>query len=196
MKEQDPEQFLREVLSLPSGEREPSPPPPPDSRVGGDPRYRMRKAGPEAKLESIHILRQHTLPCSRLYAVTLEDEAGLAWDYLCLLEQDERGFWHGGAIAGVVRERTRRPGRQAPWVRLMGGGGEESLCAGGYVTEKAPDAHLVRLICQNGLVLEDTVQDGIVLFQARQPVALPVRVEIYTRSGELLGIQSFLDRET
>jgi hypothetical protein len=51
----------------------------------------------------------------------------------------------------------------------------------------------VRLICKNGLMVEDTVQDGNVLFQAKQRVELPVRVEIYTRSSELLGVQSFLD---
>jgi hypothetical protein len=193
MSEQVPTQFLREVLSLPDGERESSPPPPPNSRVGGDPRYRMRKSGPEAKADSIHILKQHTLPHTHLYAVTLEDEAGLAWDCLCLLEQDERGFWHGGAVASIVKKGAGRSTRQAPWIRLIGGGEGEFIWAGGYVTEKAPDAHLVRLIGKNGLVLEDTVQDGIVLLQAEKYMELPVRVEIYNRAGELLGVQSFLD---
>ncbi|MHB8599913.1 MAG: hypothetical protein ACYDER_24280 [Ktedonobacteraceae bacterium] len=191
MSEQDPKQFLREVLSLPSGSLEPSPPP--NSRVGGDPHHRMPRGGPKAKADSLRFLKQHTLPHRHLYAVTFEDEAGLAWDCFCFLEQDERGFWHGGVVSGVVKEIARRSMRQAPWVQLVGGGGEESLWAGGYVTEKASDAYIVRLIGKTGLVLEDTVQDGIVLFQADQHVELPMQAEIYTRSGELLGVQSFLD---
>jgi hypothetical protein len=70
---------------------------------------------------------------------------------------------------------------------------KQFLMCGGYITEKALDAHLVRLICKNGLVVEDTAQDGIVLFQAKQRVELPIQVEIYTHAGELLGVQSFLD---
>lgn len=147
----------------------------------------------EARPGSIQFLKQHILPHSHLYAVTLEATDGFTWECFCLLEQDGRGFWHGGLCAGSVKEHARRSKRYSPWVHLVGGSGEETLWAGGYITEKALDAHLVRLICKNGLVVEDIVQYGIVLFQAKQRVELPVRVEIYTRSGELLGVQSFLD---
>lgn len=191
--ERDSKQFLQEVLYLPSGAPEPSPPPPPNSRVGGDPRHRMRKGGMEARPGSIQFLRENILPHSHLHAVTLEGTDGFTWECFCFLEQDERGFWHGRVSAGVVSEHARRSMRYSPWVRMFGGSGEETLWAGGYITEKAPDAHLVRLICKNGLVVEDTVQDGIVLFQAKQRVELSIQVEIYTRSGELLGVQSFLD---
>lgn len=48
---------------------------------------------------------------------------------------------------------------------MFGGSGEETLWAGGDITEKAPGAHLVRLICKNGLAVEDTVQDGSSYFK-------------------------------
>src|SRR5690348_13177276 len=62
VREQDSEQFLREVLSLPPGSREPSPPPPPSSWVGGDPCYRMRKGVEWARADSIQLLRRPEIP--------------------------------------------------------------------------------------------------------------------------------------
>lgn len=75
--EQDPKQFLQEVLCLPSGAREPSPPPPPNSRVGGDPRYRMRKGSLEARPGSIQFLREHILPTAISMLSHLRRQTGL-----------------------------------------------------------------------------------------------------------------------
>lgn len=76
---------------------------------------------------------------------------------------------------------------------MYGSFSESHLWAGGYVTEQALDVHRVRLTAKNGLVLEDIVQDGFVLFLIEQAVAVPVKVEVFRRSGELIGTQTAFD---
>lgn len=193
MSEQDSKQFLRALLVLSPDAYQPSPPPLPRSRVGGDPRYGMRGGGRRAKAESIQFLKQHTLPHSHLYAVMYEDEAGLLWTSFSYLNQDERGYWYEIGSSCRTAGEQWRPTKSAPWIHLSGGNGNGSFWAGGYITENAPDAHLVRLICPNGPILEDTVEHGIVLFQNKPHVELPIQVEVYTRSRELIGGQNFLD---
>ncbi len=45
----------------------------------------------------------------------------------------------------------------------------------------------VRLISENGIVLEDTVQDGLALFISDRWVERPLQVELYDRSEKLVG---------
>ena len=49
----------------------------------------------------------------------------------------------------------------------------------------------VRLFDQGGLVLEDTVRDGIVLFYSEQlPTVPPLQLELYNNSGTLVSRQT------
>ena len=61
--------------------------------------------------------------------------------------------------------------------------------AGGFVRDNGFDVAQVRLISDQGLVFEDTVQDGIVLFVSDQNTSRPVRIEFYNHSGNLVGTQ-------
>lgn len=190
---QDPRQFIEAYLILPSGSDEPSLPPPANSRVGGTPGYPFRGAGKGAKGETIQFLKHLSLPHHQVYALTFEDEAGQEWDYFCSIEQDERGYWHVMASACSIKGDMRRATRSFPWIHLVGGSGENYLWAGGYITEKALDARRVRLITKNGVILEDIVKDGLVLFQIDQKVEIPAQVEVYTSTGELIGRQTLFD---
>ena len=193
MVEQDPEQLIEAYLILPSGSDEPSPPPSADSRVGGTPGYPFRGAGKGAKRETIQFLKHLSLPHYQVYALAFEDEAGQKWDYFCSIEQDEQGYWHVMASASSVKDSMIRASHSFPWIHLVGGSGENYLWAGGYVTEKALNARRVRLITKNGIVLEDIVEDGLVLFQTDQRVEIPAQVEIYTHTGGLIGTQTLFD---
>jgi hypothetical protein len=51
----------------------------------------------------------------------------------------------------------------------------------------------VRLTSRNGVVLEDTVDGGLVLFVTEAHVRVPVQVELYTSSGELVGTHSLFE---
>ncbi len=97
MIEQDPQQFLRDYLSLPTSSPttvtyEPSPPPPSNSWLGGATRGRWRARGFEAKAETIQFLKQRTLPRIQLHMVSFENTAGQQWDAMCHIAQDEQGF--------------------------------------------------------------------------------------------------------
>lgn len=191
---QDPKQFIEAYLSLPSGAREPSPPPPVDSWLGGPFDIAWRVHGMNAKAGTIHFIKQRDLFRRQVHVVSFEDQARLTWDYICIIGQDEQGFWHSmGGGGTVVKQDARKPTRSFPWVHLYGGFNDSHLWAGGSVTEQALDAHRVRLTTKNGLVLEDTVQDGFVLFLTDQSVEVPVKVEVFRRSGELIGTQTAFD---
>jgi len=48
----------------------------------------------------------------------------------------------------------------------------------------------VRLLSANGVILEDTVEDGLVVFLSNQPLVPPVQAELYDRAGELVKSQT------
>jgi len=50
----------------------------------------------------------------------------------------------------------------------------------------------VRLIEPSGHVLEDTVQDGLVLFWEDQYIGLPLTAELYNQANELVSSQPVL----
>jgi hypothetical protein len=62
------------------------------------------------------------------------------------------------------------PRRGYPWVNLAGSGRGGLLWAGGRVLDNGLDVIHVHLIAANSIVLEDTVQDGLVLFMTDQGV--------------------------
>lgn len=200
MIEHDPQQFLKDYLSLPpdsptSVSYEPTPAPPFNSWLGRSTSDRWRASGHGAKAETIHFFKQQTLPRLQLHMVTYEDQAGQLWDAMCQIAQDEQGYWHMLGCAGSPRPSVRHASRTYPWVYMVGANGQRWLWAGGYLTDKAPTVRLVRLISKDGQVIEDTVEHGLVLFQTDHPVQGPFRLEAYTDTGALLGVQTLFDYE-
>jgi hypothetical protein len=60
----------------------------------------------------------------------------------------------------------------------------------GEVVDHGFDITRVRLISPNGVVLEDRVQDGLVLFVSDQPIFTPLQAELYNGAGELVSSQT------
>lgn len=88
-----------------------------------------------------------------------------------------------------------------PWVRLSGGIGKDPLPArypfrpwglwgSCEVIDHGFDVTGVRLVSSDGLVFEDQVEHGLVLFLAEQPVQRPVEARLYNSSGQLVGTQT------
>ncbi len=186
----DPKQFILEYLSLPPNSPEPGPPPPMGSKLGGKPGQVWRGAGRAARAATGRFLKQCIIPNCQVHAVAFEDEAGLQWDYICYIVQDEQGFWHMEAAGGLSEGKMRQATQSFPWAHLVGGGWEDHFWAGGYITDNASDKERVRLISKNGQVLEDIVQNSLVLFLTDQETQAPVEVELYNRSGGLVGTQT------
>lgn len=53
--------------------------------------------------------------------------------------------------------------------------------------DRSQEVVRVRLISSDGVVLEDKVQDGLVMFIASQKIHFPIQVEIYDQVGKLVG---------
>jgi hypothetical protein len=141
-----------------------------------------------ALVETIQFGKQRTIPGKMVQFVTFEDMQGRQVHYTCYLTQNNGGEWKfaGGAGGGggqkVVREH--------PWVNLGGGGGPDNFYAGGHVIDNGLDIVRVRLVANNGTMLEDTVQDGIVLFVTGSRVELPLQAELYDREDRLVASHS------
>ena len=75
-----------------------------------------------------------------------------------------------------------------PWVNFAAGGNALQFAAGGHVTgQGAEAARLVRLTSADGTAIEDTTDDGVVLFSASPDVRFPARVEILGTAGNVLA---------
>ena len=130
--------------------------------------------------------------------LTFEDHESRMWDNVSCIDQDDNGCWHEAASTSIRHEEhlRKRATGSSPWVHIVGGGwgnlGDgwgDRFWAGGYLTENARDTERIRLIFKNGLALEESIQDDLVLFLTDQKVQVPVQVEMYSYSGELLGMQ-------
>jgi len=198
MTEYDPKQVIIDYLSLPEGEiiSQPDPDTPAVLKDGRlvRPGILRRGGGMGAKPASVRFLKERSIPHRQVHAVTFEDETGQQWDYVCFVAQDAKGRWHfesGGGGGGTGGDIKCYPARSDPWANLAGGGWEDRFWAGGHVIDNGLDVTRVRLTGSNGQVLEDTVDDGLVLFVTEQKVRVPIQVELYNRSGEVVGKHSW-----
>ena len=154
----------------------------------------MRQQGDIAKASTIRFLKERSVPHYQLYLVVYEAETGQQRTSICFVKQDEAGLWQlahlTGEIEGHPPTKEERDTSQ-PWVRLgsfLGRGGTP-FCAGGRVIDHGFGVAQVRLIGSNGLVLEDQVEHGFVLFLTDQEIQGPIEAELYDRSGRLVGKQ-------
>ena len=186
----DPKQVIIEYISQPLGPIEPASPLPPGFERK-EPQGIMRKdGGLGAKVQTIRFLQERSLPDLQLHAVTFENEDGQQEYYFWCVRQDMPGHWW--SAGGANFHPTENILRGRPWVNLAGGWNRDFLWAGGRVLDNGLDVVRVRLISENGIELEDTVQDGLALFLSNRWVERPLQVELYDRSGKLVGTHQAL----
>src|SRR5581483_2583496 len=126
--------------------------------------------GMGAKAETVRFVKERSLPRRQVHFVTFKDEEEREMHFACSVTQDEQGEWKfrgsagGGGGGKIVREQ--------PWANLAGSWPYD-FYAGGYVIDNGLDVVRVRLTASNGVVMEDSVDDGIVLFLSDQMVEVP-----------------------
>ena len=162
MPENDPKQVIIDYISEPLGQIEPEPPLPPGIERKGPQPVSRKGGGLGAKAQTIRFLQQRTLPDLQLHALTFENEDGRQEYYFWCVRQDVPGHWR--SAGGANYHPAESISRGYPWVNLAGGWSRNLLWAGGRVLDDGLDVVRVRLISENGIVLEDTVQDGLALF--------------------------------
>jgi hypothetical protein len=151
-------------------------------------------------ISTVQFLKARLLPEYQLHYITVQDMAGQRWHFTYFLSQRDDSSWFVQSGSGG-REHERmaspaiddRPCLHLQWGQTIrfGSGGSE-FRAGGEVFDSNVAITRVHLISSNGVVLEDTVQDGLVLFWSDQEVALPVQAEMLNSSGEVVGHQTVL----
>ncbi len=149
-------------------------------------RGQIRQGGHDADPATIRFLKERSIPGRQIHSVVFEslmDGRRLKMQQIIQVIQDDNGGWHtrGGAGGGA----EDGPIREHPWVNLAGGGWPDDFYMGGPVIDNGLDIAVVRLVTGNGLTIEDTVDDGIVLFLTNRKVELPIFSELYDRAGGL-----------
>ncbi len=143
-----------------------------------------------AKASTVQFLQQRSIADRQLHLVTFEDEEGRQVSWFCCVLLEPSGQWrYAGGSGGGRTEET--PEREYPWVNMGGGWKKKLFWAGGRVLDNGLNVVRVRLVAENGIVLEDTVQNGIVMFVSSETLPLPVQVELYDGAGTLVGTHTF-----
>ena len=152
---------------------------------------------PFAQLDrtTIRFLKTRRDPNHRVLYGAVQDITGHQWNFTSLLSQKD-GLWYvrtfdcdpDGEPERVLNEPAEL--RDCPWIRL------ELLIfkdfyAFGEVFDKGYQIERVRLLESGGLVLEDTVQHGIVLFYSEHPPTVPpIQLELSNTSGIIVCRQT------
>jgi hypothetical protein len=177
MNRRDPQQVIVERLTAARTDVSDGPTP-----VGW--RTQVSQGGFEARPTGISFLKERGIPGRQLHAVTFMTDQGRWMDWTLELVQDEDGNWQvEGGAGGDSSLRDRDP----PTANLGCGGWPNRFYAGGRVLDTARHVERVQLIGSNGTTLEDTVDDGWVLFLTDQPVELPVQVQLYDGAGRMVN---------
>lgn len=172
-----------------------SPPPSPTGTQGGQNNAVaeagwVRGAVPEpADTQTIVFHKECAGVTQRIYAVSYFDTGGRPHFDVVGVSQQADGSWSGGGLAGGS---GNGPVRDKPWVNLGGWWGADLFCAGGRVIGAgAEQARRVQLRFADETTVEDTVDDGVVLYLVEHGVELPAEADIFSADGTLIATQRF-----
>jgi len=146
--------------------------------------------GPGADPSTIVFERTRVLPSCHMHSVSFTSHRGLAEVLVIRTWQDPDGSWAIAPIGGGGRGPSRR---SKPWVNFTAGFGPDGFAAGGDVEGTGSEmARTVRLTFADGLVMEDAVENGVVLFFEPVGVSFPADAEILdARGGRLARYKVF-----
>jgi hypothetical protein len=151
--------------------------------------------GLDAQPESVVFVKERHLPNRVAYNVRFTTGAGMRMRYTISLIRGNGGAWQviGGAGGSAEEPPGNAPKRGHPWANLGGGGFSRQFYAGGAIEEDNGAVTRVRLRSVNGVEVEDTVEQGEVLFLSGDAVQTPLEVELYDGAGHLVGSHTAFD---
>ena len=149
------------------------------------------RGGFGAREETVKFLKERHSGRRMAQAISFETVSGRKMQMICYLLQNVQGEWKFSGAAGGEGDQIA-PARNYPSVDLGGGGWPDYFFAGGSVIGQGHDIARVRLVTGNGIILEDRVEDGLVLFVTEEVVTLPVKAELYDQAGTLVGSHGVL----
>jgi hypothetical protein len=195
MPSEDPRQAVIELLSRTVGE----PVRQADSTLGwriksvvtGLARRRPRRAAVtyhsdfpfDVDASTVVFRKERGIDDRRVYAVTFEDAYTRPNRYIFPVERHTDGRW---SVVGGAGGSAYDPERSEPCANLAGGGWPQRFYAGGRLLGPERGIASVRLRFANEVVLEDTVDEGLVLFLTGLRVELPVLAELCDHNQQVV----------
>jgi len=145
--------------------------------------------GLDALPESVVFIKERHLPNRVAYNVRFTKRAGMRMRYTLAFAQGNDGAWQvlGGAGGSAEDQPENAPKRGHAYANLGGGGWPRQFYAGGAIKEDNGAIARVRLRSANGVELEDTVEQGEVLFMSDDAIHTPLEVELYDGAGNIAG---------
>jgi hypothetical protein len=144
------------------------------------------------RADTLRFVKKRGSPTRQLWYVTCDGEGGpkgrTRWHWTVLACQDEPGRWSAQGVAGGSGD---PPVRGRAWANLGGNWGPGGFSAGGTVEDSGQGVVRVRLTDAEGRTFEDTVDDRVVLFMSQEPVAMPMRVELYDADGRAVATEEW-----
>lgn len=152
---------------------------------------------PEPDRATVRFLKARQVQTHQVRYAAFQDITGQQWYATFFLTQQEDGSWRVDSVSSGRRPAQFEPPelRDCPWIRLKGLSllnVPNEFYMYGEVIDKGFGIVRVRLLDSNGLIVEDTVQNGIVFFWSEQRAALPLQLELYNSSDTIISRQSIV----
>jgi hypothetical protein len=155
--------------------------------------------GPDGALLPFRVLANRTRfvkskggPDRQIWYVTCDVDGGPrgteSWHWTLVTSREASNRWDAHGVGGG---HGTLPPRGFPWANLGGNWGNDGFRAGGTVEDAGKGVTRVRLTDSLGRAFEDTVDDGVVLFMAEEPVVMPMRVELLDADGEVMAVDEW-----
>jgi hypothetical protein len=150
------------------------------------------RGGFGGRIETLKFLKERRSGRRMVQAVSFETVSGRKSLMICYLLQNDRSEWK---FSGAAGEEENQGGqiRAQPTVDIEGGGWPDYFYAGGRVLEHGRQIARVRLITGNDVVMEDSVENGLVVFVTEERVHLPIQAELYDQTGNLVNCHHVLN---
>lgn len=137
-------------------------------------------------LDTLQFLKKKAIPNRQVQLISFEEQTGQHLSYIFFLVRNDSQGWQVKGAVGSAENGYVDPewSQRQPWASLDAGLAD-GFYAGGKVINNNIDISLARLVWNNGVVLEDSVEDNLVLFVTDKRLGRPDKFELYKRSGEL-----------
>jgi hypothetical protein len=140
--------------------------------------------GPGADSATIEFVKTKSFSTCQLHEVDFINHKGWTMHELVKTWQEKDGGWKVHRLGGGAGP---HPYRTHPWVNFCAGFGPESFTGGGHVVgDGAEKARSVQLLFANDIGIEDTIDNGVVLFFEPRAVVAPVDVSVVDGDGATL----------
>ena len=140
--------------------------------------------GPGANPATIEFVKTRSFPTCQLHSVNFVNHRGWMMHDLIKTWLEPEGSWRVQVLGGGAGP---DPHRSRPWVNFCAGFGPQDFSGGGHVVgDGAEKATSVRLKFANDILIEDTVDNGVVLFFEPRTVVAPADVSVVDENGATL----------